>query len=188
MISAGVALWQWRLHRLPLKIEVVGEPYWQSLQPAKKEGRFLFRLSFINPSSLGRTVYKIEHKALGPYQFQRIRGRIDFEKDVLHFGNELHVQLSDCFSPSLDIRPHSSENRWVVYDVTENEPSSDIPVTTSVLKRALLSAYDANNKKLASTIIELDFSKPYFMQYDKEKGLSYDKELFDHIEEGGVES
>lgn len=118
---------------------------------------FLLRISFVNQSSVVRTVFELGHERLSGYELSQVLGESDFLNGTVRFSTqrvcngEETLRFADTFFRPLDILPHRSESRWFALEVSPTPPLA----SDSLAIRVPLVALNVNGKVLARTEVPL---------------------------------
>lgn len=108
--------------------------------------------SIVNPSSIPKTIFRIDFKPTDNFEISAVPGKQDFEKALVTYQtpgtiqSAIQVRLEDTVSFPLDIEPHHSKG---VYFAISVSPIT-IPAPVSKRKFASLLAKDYREKRIAS--------------------------------------
>jgi len=151
-----------RLARLPLHMSLREVSYKGSLADRHL---VLLSLAFVNPSSVGKTVFHIVGGApnkedLKPYLYQRMQGQTEVEMITPNGEKKLIIPILELLCLPLDIPPHQSRTGYypaLIQTHHQNDTSQALPVLIKTPNSVnshpqvhlLLRAYDVLGKQIA---------------------------------------
>lgn len=152
VLSLTLFILELRRHHIPLKFRVTD-------MDISSRGEswvlYLVRVSFVNPSSAGRTIFSLDVEPPEGYQVSLVRGQYDFSKGLVVYSPPsettrvvpVSLPTDDTLPLPLDISSRQSVSKWIVLGVS---PKPSLKQGSANVK-CFLMALDVDGKELART-------------------------------------
>jgi len=120
----------------------------------------LLGLTIVNPSTITKTIYRIDSHPLKNYQISEVTGEQNFEQSLVTFqplgiaGRGIRVRLDDTASFPLDVEPHHSKLVYLGIAVSPIPPSPPQVSTLPKQTYGYLLGFDYRQKQIAKIALK----------------------------------